>query len=183
MKEKGMKVFSRKKWMIALVMAVVVAAMTFSFVGPTAAEDNKSADQVDKITYVVEFGGQGFGEFISVDVPEIATEVIEYQDGDDRILRKRPGRNRVSNLVLRSALANPALDDLWTWRLDVISGRFERQSGSIILAGQHGEEVDRYNILHAWPCAWRIVTLEDDGNKDTVVVEIEIAAEEVYRQH
>lgn len=176
-----MKVFSRKKWMITLVMAVVVAAMTFGFVGPTAAEDNKSADQVDKITYVLELEGMISGEFISIDIPEIVTEIIEYQDGDDLFLRKRPGRNRVSNLVITSDLANPALDDLWEWYRTVINGRVNRKSGSIILVGQHGEEVARYNIFHTWPCSWRMVTLEDDGNKDTVVVEIEIAVEMIER--
>lgn len=178
-----MNIFSRKKWVITLAMVVVIAVMTSGFIGAAAANDNISVDHVDKITYVLELEGDISGEFINIDAPKLVTEVIEYQDGDNLILRKRPGRIRCSNIILRSDLSNPVPDDLWMRYRTVIDGLVMRRSGSIILADHHGEEVDRYNIFHAWPCGWRVVTLEDKGIRDTVVIEIEIAVEEIYRHH
>ena len=176
-----MNIVRKKKWMIAIAMVVVMAAMTFSLVGTAAKGKEESVDTANKITYVLELEGNVYGEFTNLDAPNLETEIIEYQDGDDLTIRKRPGRTRVSNLVIRTGLANPVLDDLWTWYSTVLAGRVDRKSGSIIVLDGHGEEIDRYNIFYTWPCGWSVVTLQEEGEKDTVVVEIEIAVEQVVR--
>ena len=106
------------------------------------------------------------------------TEVIEYQDGEDIVLRKRPGRTKYSNLTLKRGYINT--DELWKWRKAVIDGKVERKSGSVILCGDDGGEIMRYNFFEAWPSKWKGFTLDGKGT-DVNVEEMELAIERLDR--
>lgn len=135
-------------------------------------------DPLGNYNFQVEIEGVTQGAFKAVDGLDSQTEVIEYQDGDDRTLRKRPGRTYYSNIVLKRGFVNS--DEFWKWRKAVIDGKVERKSGSIILLDDSGGEVMRYNFYEGWPCAWRGFDLEGRGSEATVE-EIEIAVERMER--
>jgi len=126
----------------------------------------------------VEIEGVTSGAFKAVDGLDSETEIIEYQDGDDLTLRKRPGRTKYANIVLKRGYVNTK--DFWEWRKLVVQGKVERKSGSVILLDDAGGEVMRYNFFEAWPCAWRGFSLEGKGS-DNAVEEIELAVEKVER--
>jgi phage tail-like protein len=109
---------------------------------------------------------------------ETETEIVEYQDGDDIILRKRPGRTKYANLVLKRGYINN--DELWQWRKKVIDGLVERKSGSVILCADDGTEIMRYNFFEGWPSKWKGFTLDGKGT-DVNVEEIELAVEKVEK--
>jgi phage tail-like protein len=135
-------------------------------------------DHIGQFNFKVEVEGVTVGAFRNVEGLDSETEVVEYQDGDDIILRKRPGRTKYSNLTFKRGYVNT--DELWQWRKKVIEGKVERKSGSVILCADDGTEVMRYNFFEAWPCKWKGFSLDGKGN-DVTVEEVEMAVEKIER--
>jgi phage tail-like protein len=133
-------------------------------------------DHIANCKFKVEIEGVTQGAFMEVDGLESTTEVEEFADGDDLIVRKRPGRTNYSNIILKRGFTSN--DELWQWRKMVIDGRIERKSGSIIICGDDGSEIMRYNIFEAWPCRWRNSMLHAMGNS-TITEEVELVVEKI----
>lgn len=138
--------------------------------------NRREHDHIGNYNFKVEIQGVTVAAFQEVGGLEVRTEVIEYQDGDDIVLRKRPGRTSYPNIVLRRGYINT--DELWQWVKAVIDGKVERKSGSVILGADDGSEITRYNFFEAWPCKWKGFTLDGKGN-GALVEEIEIAVEKI----
>lgn len=135
-------------------------------------------DHFGNFNFKVEIEGVTQAAFKTVDGLDSETEVIEYQDGDDIILRKRPGRTKYSNIVLKRGYVDNK--EFWQWRKGVIEGKVERKSGSVILCDDAGNEVMRYNFFEAWPCKWKGFQLDGKGT-DVMAEEIELAVERIER--
>jgi len=146
-----------------------------------AADNRREFDHIGQFNFIIELEGLTAGRFKGVDGLDSETEVVEYQDGDDLILRKRPGRTKYSNVVLKRGYADKSMEELWQWRKSVMDGKVERKSGSVVLQNDHGKEICRYNFFHAWPCKWKGWDLDGKGT-DVAVEEIELAVEEIIRQ-
>lgn len=138
-------------------------------------------DALEAATFAVEIEGVTQGSFLSVDFVESVSEVIEFAHGNDPVGRKRPGRPRFSNIVMRRAYTNN--DELHDWRKAVEDGKVERKAGSIIVLDSTGStsgEICRFNFFEAWPCRWRLGSW-NAGGKDILVEEIEIAVERIEK--
>ena len=137
-------------------------------------DNRRKHDHIGQFNFKVEIDGVTQAAFKAVEGLDSETEVIEYQDGDDIILRKRPGRTKYSNIVCKRGYIST--DELWLWRKKVMEGKVERKSGSIILLNDNGDEVMRYNFFEAWPCKWKGFTLDGKGT-DVAVEELEFVVE------
>lgn len=135
-------------------------------------------DHIGNFNFKVEIEGVTVGAFRNVEGLDSETEIVEFQDGDDLILRKRPGRTKYSNIVLKRGYINS--DELWQWRKKVIDGKVERKSGSVILCADDGSEIVRYNFFEAWPSKWKGFQVDGKGN-DVMVEEVELAVEKIER--
>jgi phage tail-like protein len=135
-------------------------------------------DHIGQFNFKVEIEGVTVGAFKNVEGLDSETEVVEYQDGDDIVLRKRPGRTKYSNITLKRGYINT--DELWNWRKLVIEGKVDRKSGSVILCADDGSEIMRYNFYEAWPAKWKGFNLDGKG-VDVTVEEVELAVEKVER--
>ncbi|MFC1998765.1 phage tail protein [Chloroflexota bacterium] len=173
-----MNFIRRKRWIIVSMMLVVVVALTLSLTGASAASSSQSTgNNKDEITYTVEISGVGNYEYLNVEVPESLVQVIEFQDGADLILRKRPGRTSCTNMILTSDPSNPALFDIYyDWFDNVKNGQYDRRSALITLLDSDGLEIIRYNAMGTWPTEWRTVVQEDNE----VVIEIELVVEQLF---
>ena len=101
------------------------------------------------------------GGFKSVSGMDSETEIVEFKQGNDKVVRKKPGRTTYSNIVLERGYT--ATDDLWNWRKNIEDGQIDRRSGSVIILDQDGEtEVARYNFFEAWPCKWYVPDMDSD---------------------
>ena len=138
--------------------------------------NSRENDHLLNSRFRVEIEGVSAGEFAEVSGLESRTEVIEYADGGDQNIRKRPGRTTFSNIILtKGALSSHAL---WEWYKSVIQGKIERRSGSVIVLGDDMNEKYRYNFFEAWPCRWKSLQL-DAKSQETLVEEIELAVERI----
>ena len=141
--------------------------------------NRREFDHIANCKFKVEINGVTVGAFMEVDGLESITEVEEFVDGEDIILRKRPGRTNYSNIILKRGFTWPHQQrELWDWRQTVIDGRIERRAGSIIICGDDGSEIMRYNFFEAWPCRWRSSMLHAMGN-GTITEELELVVEKI----
>ena len=150
----------------------------FSVGGIVGGDNRRRHDHLGQFNFKIEIDGVTQGAFKAVDGLDSETEVIEYQDGDDLVRRKRPGLTKYSNVVLKRGYVNT--DELWEWRRKVIMGKVERKSGSVIVLNDAGDEVLRYNFFEAWPCKWKGFSLDGKGT-DNAVEEVELAVEFLER--
>ena len=168
---------SRRLWSVVAAFALVV----FALVAVGAMTTTPTEELFGNYNFRVEIDGLPPARFTEVSGLDIATEVIEYQDGDDILLRKRPGRTKYSNITLKRGLTRgEGSSALWDWYQQVIDGKFERRQGRIIVLDKRGEEVARYSFFEAWPCKWKGFTVSETGT-DVAVEEIELAVERIER--
>ncbi len=119
------------------------------------------------------------GGFKSVSGMDSSTEVIEFKQGNDIRVRKKPGRTTYSNVVLERGYT--ATDDLWEWRKNIEEGNIDRRSGAIIILDHDGStEVARYEFFQGWPCKWNVPDMAADQS-GMAIEKIEIAVEQVKR--
>jgi phage tail-like protein len=135
-------------------------------------------DHIGRFNFKVEIEGITVGAFMDVVGLESTTDMIEFNDGDSLYVRKRPGITKCSNIILRRGFVDT--DELWNWRKAVIDGNVERKSGSIIICGDDGSEIMRYNFFAAWPCRWKLSALRSIQS-ETLFEEIELAVEKIER--
>jgi len=119
------------------------------------------------------------GGFKSVSGMDSTTEVIEFKQGNDIRVRKKPGRTTYSNIVLERGYT--ATDDLWEWRKNIEDGKIDRRSGALIMLDHDCEtEVARYEFFEGWPCKWNVPEMSSDQS-GMAIEKIEIAVEQVKR--
>jgi phage tail-like protein len=119
------------------------------------------------------------GGFKSMSGMDSETEIVEFKQGNDTVVRKKPGRTTYANIVLERGYT--ATDDLWQWRMNIENGKIDRRSGSIIILDQDGQtEVARYNFYEGWPCKWYVPDMNSDSSA-MAIEKIEIAVEKVER--
>ncbi len=119
------------------------------------------------------------GGFKSMSGMDSETEIVEFKQGNDTVVRKKPGRTTYANIVLERGYT--ATDDLWQWRQNIENGKIDRRSGSIIILDQDGQtEVARYNFYEAWPCKWYVPDMNADSSA-MAIEKIEFAVEKIER--
>ncbi|MCK6520474.1 phage tail protein [Myxococcota bacterium] len=119
------------------------------------------------------------GGFKSVSGMDSETEVIEFKQGNDMVVRKKPGRTTYANIVLERGYT--ATDDLWQWRKNIEQGKIDRRAGSVIILDQDGEtEIGRYNFYEGWPCKWYVPDMDADSSA-MAIEKVEIAVELIER--
>lgn len=103
---------------------------------------------------------------------ERAVETVEEGGVNDRwtIL---PGRNKYANIILKCGVLRS--DALWKWFQDgLYDGKVKRVNFSILLSGQEGEVVRRWNVKDAFPVKWEGPTLNVESSQ-VAVETLEIA--------
>lgn len=140
--------------------------------------NSRSFDHRFNGKFKVEIEGVAVGAFSACEGLEARVDVVDFSDGEDLLVRKRPGRARYANIVLRRGTVNDTA--LWDWFKNVLDGKVERKVGSIIVLDDTAKEVLRYNFFEAWPCRWKSLDL-DTREPGILVEEIEIAVEKIER--
>jgi phage tail-like protein len=119
------------------------------------------------------------GGFKTLSGMDSETEVVEFKQGNDKVVRKKPGRTTYANITLERGFT--ATDDLWQWRKNIEDGLIDRRSGSIIILDNDCEtEVSRYNFFEAWPCKWNVPDFDSDQS-GMAIEKVELAVEKVER--
>lgn len=123
--------------------------------------------------FLIEIGGITVAQVSEVTGLQFEIETESYEEGGvNDFVHQLPKRTKYQHITLKRGITD--LDDLWKWCQEVVSGKFERKSGSIILMSATGEEKWRWNFQEAYPVKWTGPDLKADSN--TVAFEaIELA--------
>lgn len=125
--------------------------------------------------FIVEIDGVAVGGFSECTGLDTESAVIEYRNGnEENTVRKIPGLKKFGNIVLKRGITQGR--ELWDWRKQVMDGRTERRSGSIILLSEGREEVLRWNFRRGWPVRWSGPSLHAMAN-EVAIETLEIAHE------
>ena len=164
------------------VLVIAFAAILVASI-PVIAPSLRSnlGDPIGNYNFRVEIEGVDAGFFKSVDGISVETEVIEYQDANDPLTHKRPGRTKYSNIVLKRGFINdPALLE---WYQRVIrsgegnSTQAERKSISIIILKNDGSEARTYNYFDCFPTSYSLTPLDVDDKNSPLTETFKFACE------
>ncbi len=132
-------------------------------------------DPYRAFNFVMEIDGITRAGFREVSGLDIASDPIEYREGDEPITpRKVPGLVKYSNLTLKWGISDDR--QLWDWRKQIVDGQVERKNGSIVLRDSTGAEKIRWNFHNAWPTKWTGPSFNATGN-EVAIETLELAHE------
>jgi phage tail-like protein len=137
-----------------------------------------TGDRIDPyagFNFTVEIDGVTTAGFTEVSGLDDETEIIEHRTGDleNRVV-KLPGLKKFPNIVLKRGFTQD--DALWRWRKQVMDGRTERRSGSIVLHNEAREPALRWNFTAGWPSKLQGPALNAKNN-EVAIETLEIAHE------
>lgn len=149
------------------------------------ASDGRTEELFGSYNFLLEIGGITsdaktlVGGFRSMRGMTSRTEIIEFKHGNDRAVRKKPGRTTFANIVLQRGYT--ATDDLAKWRKNIEDGEIDRRAGTITVLDNDGTSVvAEFNFYEGWPCVWKVPEMDADRS-GMAIEEIEIAVERVER--
>lgn len=123
--------------------------------------------------FSVEIDGIEIDRFFECEGLEMATTVFEVEEGGYNIsTHKRIGQNRSPRLILKKGINSN--NELINWFQSNQNGNFERKNISVILMDSSLEEIKRWDLHRAFPCRWKVSTLDDNDNS-FLIETIEIA--------
>ncbi|HLU50217.1 MAG TPA: phage tail protein [Planctomycetota bacterium] len=119
----------------------------------------------------VEIAGADAGGFASCAGLEARRSVLVFEEGGRDVPRLFPGGRVPARIVLERGFAHDPT--LWRWFLDA-----DPREAAIVLVDERGEEVRRWELSDAWPCAW--IAPELDASTSSVAIErVEIVCEDL----
>lgn len=149
------------------------------------AGDGRTEELYGSYNFLLEIGGITsdaktlVGGFKSMSGMTSRTEIVEFKHGNDRVVRKKPGRTTFDNIRLQRGYT--ASDDLAVWRKNIEDGQIDRRAGTITVLDNDGSSVvAEFNFYEGWPCSWKVP--EMDAEKSGMAIEeIELAVERIER--
>jgi phage tail-like protein len=126
--------------------------------------------ELDGVTQAGFAEASGFGS---------TTEPIEVNEGGlNTASHKFVGRTKQNNITLKWGLTDST--ELYDWYRDVVNGKIQRKTGSIIMLDLKGNEKIRWNFYNAWPTKWDGPDFSAKGN-DVAIETLEIVHEGLER--
>lgn len=139
----------------------------------------KRVDPYRNFSFLVEIDGITQAGFSDCSGFGASTDPVEYREGGEtKTVRKLPGLTKYTNITLKWGLTDSK--ELYNWYRDVVNGKIDRKSGSIILLDLEGNEKVRWNFFDAWPTKWDGPDFTAKGN-DVAIETLELAHERVER--
>jgi phage tail-like protein len=171
-----MKASVFKDWRTLLALGSAVAAASLAGVYLPAAHAARPIQDDDRgaFRFMVEIEGVEAGFFREVSGLSVETEVVEIQEGGEQFPRKRPGRTKYANIVLKRGVLHNG--ELWSWRQRIIDGTYDPREAAIIMIDRADREMLRWELHRAFPVKWEGPGF--DASKNEIAIEtIEIAVE------
>ncbi|AKB18665.1 phage tail protein [Methanosarcina sp. WWM596] len=123
----------------------------------------KKIDPLMSFRFLVEIDGIATAHASEVGGLQIETETELYEEGGvNDFVHQLPKRTKYQHITLKRGITDR--DELWGWYQKVISGKFKRKNGAIILMDITGQEKWRWNFQEAYPVKWTGPDLKADSN-------------------
>lgn len=154
-----------------LITAMALTLLVAGALPPLFAQNADRNSPVSNARVLIEIEGvQGLDRVTLAQPLSMSTEVIEYQDGDDLLLRKRPGKSRFGDIVITGGYPFPR--DLLAWYRNTQRGQNDRKAVAVILTAGPNREFERWTAANTWP---RSIVFDPARNR----WEVTLAAESI----
>ncbi len=100
--------------------------------------------------------------FNSISGGGVKLEKRDVTHGDDPYKRHMPGAIEYENISLSRGMTQNK--DLFDWYKNIIDGKDDRRSGSIIILENDYEEGRRFDFFGAYPCSYAGFEMSSDGS-------------------
>jgi phage tail-like protein len=130
--------------------------------------ERTNKDPYAVFNFVVEIGGTEIGGFTEVSGLQAETETEEFREGGiNDYVHHLVKITKYPNLTLKRGITDAA--ELWQWHQEVVNGKIDPKSISVVLKDQAGNEKCRWVFIDAYPIKWSGTDLNSLGN--TIAVE------------
>ena len=158
---------------------VTIICLGLCSIVPSATREIGADSIINSYSFRVEINGVDAGNFERVEGLSITQDVIEYQDEDSSVIRKKPGSIRYGDIILRKGYTAGSVLNNWIElaRVDKSPGVYRKVS--IILESNSEEgavEIKRWNCYGCIPRFWKLSPLRSGGN-NMLTEELVIAME------
>jgi phage tail-like protein len=128
--------------------------------------------------FSLEIDGLTMAYFTACSGISLEFEPVTFKQGTGSTIveRKRPGRPKYSEVVLKRGLTQDTA--LYDWFDEVVkaAGATPYKTGSIVIFGRDASEVARFNLENCWPSKLSVSDLSA-GSDDVMIEEVTIQHE------
>jgi len=133
-------------------------------------------DHIGNYNFKIEIEGVAAGQFTACDGLSVEQEVVEYRNGDDPVIRKRPGRVKYGDIRLKKGIVNT--ERFLAWRQAAVNGEHDGKHVSVILEDDTSREIARWNAFECWPAKWQTPSLKATGG-DTLIEALTLSVQKI----
>lgn len=141
-------------------------------------------DPLRKFRFRLEIDGLEQASFSEVTIGDLASDPIEYREGDEARLtvRKLSGLTKYANVTLKWGITDSL--ELADWHQLVVGGATLqddiRKTVVIRVQSEAGEDKAAFEVTRAWPCKYDPTDLNGTGN-EVAIDTLELANEGIRR--
>lgn len=135
------------------------AAATPPAAPPSGAQPGVWVDPYRAYNFKLIIQGVTQGHFVECTGMGVRIAAMRYQEGGANVVHRIPGPIDYGDVTLRYGLT--ASRELWDWFLAGLNGNVDRRNVSVLMLATDGTtEVMRWDLVNAWPAAWRGAPLD-----------------------
>ena len=128
--------------------------------------------------FSLEIDGVTLAYFTACSGISLEFEPVTFKQGDGKMIveRKRPGRPKYTEVVLKRGLTQS--NDLYKWFDEVVKAAKPTpyKTAAIVIFGRDAKEVARFSLLQCWPSRLSVSDLTS-GSDDVMIEEVTIQHE------
>ena len=115
--------------------------------------DVRKGDPYRSFRFRMEIDSITAAQFTEVSGLQLETETETFEEGGvNDFVHQLPKRTKYQHIILKRGISDA--DEMWKWYQDVVSGKFKRKTGSIILIDIDGKDKLRWDFFEAFPVKW-----------------------------
>ena len=134
-------------------------------------------DPIRNFRFRVEIDGIQQAGFSEVSGFDITVDPIDYREGTDPThVRKLTGMTKYGNVTLKWGITTSM--ELYNWHRQIVDGDIVRKTLAIVSVNERGEDVNRWEIVEAWPTKYDPMDFNAKGNEAGIAT-LELANEGV----
>ena len=137
-------------------------------------------DPIRNFRFRVEIDGIQQAGFSEVSGFDITVDPIDYREGTDPThVRKLTGMTKYGNVTLKWGITTSM--ELYNWHRQIVDGDIVRKTLAIVSVNERGEDVNRWEIVEAWPTKYDPMDFNAKGNEAGIAT-LEVACEGVVQR-
>lgn len=122
--------------------------------------------------FKVEVDGVLLANVLSVEQVGLSVDSIEYQSGDDNIVRALPGVGRPNNVIITGFLTRDT--SMENWIREVYNGKDIRKDITVTILNPKGEGLRTFDLIDCFPTRYEILDMDSGPSGEVMKWTLEV---------